>query len=127
MSKRRHSDSRFAWLMASLAGTLILASPRQAVAAQEQTLSGTYSQRVKDYFSYEKPEKGRAEYESAVVVNGQRYVIDGVSIGKTTNRVPGNVPFRPNMQFEPNLVSTSPSPSVTGHIQIDYIAIWVPA
>lgn len=70
------------------------------------------------------------DYECAWTPGGVvQYWIDGVSIGTTPcPSVPS--PLHCNMQFETQLVYTTagiPDPSVTGHVYIDRLALWVPA
>jgi hypothetical protein len=51
--------------------------------------------------------------------------LDGVSIGRTTYRIP-NTPMHLVMQFETQLTSTKPDPAVSGYVEIDYLRVWVP-
>lgn len=52
------------------------------------------------------------------------FFIDGKSIGKSTNRVP-NTAMHLVMQFETALGGAPvPDPSVSGHVQIDRLAVW---
>lgn len=54
------------------------------------------------------------------------FFLDGQSIGKTTDRVM-TVAAHHNEQFETWTNGVMPDPSVSGHVQIDYIRIWKPA
>lgn len=51
------------------------------------------------------------------------FFIDGVSIGKSTTRVP-NTPMHLVMQFESALDGGARDPSVSGHVQLDYLRVW---
>lgn len=55
------------------------------------------------------------------------FFMDGVSIGKSTSRVPYTA-MHANLQFETQLDGGRPipSPSVDGHVYVDRVAIWVP-
>jgi hypothetical protein len=52
-----------------------------------------------------------------------QFFLDGVSIGKSTYRVPKTA-MHLNMQFETQVSGGAPSNSVSGHIQIDRLAVW---
>jgi hypothetical protein len=58
-------------------------------------------------------------------VRGQRveFFIDGVSIGRSTNRVPIG-PMHLVMQFETQLSTTPPDPSVSGFVEIDDLRVF---
>ena len=51
--------------------------------------------------------------------------LDGVSIGRTTYRIP-NTPMHLVMQFETNLTMTPPDPAVSGYVEVDYLKVWAP-
>jgi hypothetical protein len=51
------------------------------------------------------------------------FIIDGVSIGHSINRVPTSA-MHLNMQFETQLSGGAPADSVSGNIQIDRLAVW---
>lgn len=53
------------------------------------------------------------------------FFVDGVSIGKSTSRVP-NTPMRWQFQFETSLSGIVPSASTSGNVQLDYVLIAVP-
>ena len=57
-----------------------------------------------------------------------KFFLDGTQVGVTqTSRVP-NTAMHFNLQFETSTGGApSPSSSVTGHIEIDRVAIWVPS
>lgn len=55
-----------------------------------------------------------------------QFFVDGVSIGKSTSRVP-NTPMRWQFQFETSLSGIIPDPATSGYVEIDYFKIWVPA
>lgn len=73
------------------------------------------------------------DYECAWTADGDvEYFLDGVSIGSTPTpaAIDGTLPLHCNMQFETQLVYSTagiPSPSVSGHVYIDRLALWVPA
>lgn len=51
------------------------------------------------------------------------FFLDGVSIGKTTERIPTTA-MHANFQFETWTNGTIPDSSVAGHVQIDWIRLW---
>jgi hypothetical protein len=51
------------------------------------------------------------------------FLIDGVSIGKSTSNVP-NTPMHLVMQFETNLTWTLPDPAVQGYVEIENLKVW---
>lgn len=51
------------------------------------------------------------------------FYLDGVSIGRSTDRVPTSA-MHLVMQFETQLGGGAPSNSVSGHVQIDHLAVW---
>jgi hypothetical protein len=51
------------------------------------------------------------------------FFLDGVSIGKSTRRVP-STPMHFNLQFETQLSGGAPADHVSGHVQVDRVAIW---
>jgi len=51
------------------------------------------------------------------------FFLDGVSIGRSTARVPSG-PMHLDLQFETQLSGGAPANSVSGHIQIDYVRVW---
>lgn len=52
-----------------------------------------------------------------------RFILDGVTIGTSTSRVP-NTPMRWVIQSEGNLGGASIAPSTTGYIEFDWICAW---
>ena len=52
--------------------------------------------------------------------------LDGRLLGKATKRIP-TTPMHHNEQFETWTNGQLPDPTVAGHVQIDYIRMWVPA
>jgi hypothetical protein len=53
------------------------------------------------------------------------FFLDGKSIGRSTSRVPSTA-MHLSMQFETRLSGGAPSSSVSGHIEIDRLAVWTP-
>jgi hypothetical protein len=53
------------------------------------------------------------------------FFLDGVSIGRSTNRVPKTA-MHLSMQFETQVSGGAPSSTVSGHVQIDRLSVWVP-
>lgn len=51
------------------------------------------------------------------------FILDGRVIGRSTNRIP-NTPMHWVLQTETSLSATPPAPSVQGHVQIDWVAVW---
>lgn len=55
-----------------------------------------------------------------------KFILDGVVIGDSTSRVPSSkMSWR--IQTETWLGATPPDPATEGHVQIDWVAVWVPA
>ena len=54
------------------------------------------------------------------------FFLDGVSIGKSTSRVP-ETPMHLVLQFETQLTQVKPDPSVSGYVEVDHLTLWVPA
>lgn len=52
-----------------------------------------------------------------------QFFLDGVSLGRTTDRVP-NTPMRWQIQNETRIVSSPPPTSSSGHVTIDWVAVW---
>lgn len=68
-------------------------------------------------------------WHTAVVewVSGVRctFWLDGVKIGESTSRVP-NTPMHWVIQTETQLSGGAPADSVAGHVQLDWVAVYVP-
>lgn len=67
-----------------------------------------------------------ADWHTAVIEwapNRVEFFLDGVSIGKATNRVP-NTPMRWVIQTETAIDGTTPADSAAGHVYVDWVAIW---
>ncbi len=54
------------------------------------------------------------------------FFLDGVSIGKSTARVPAT-PMHLVMQFETQLTAEKPAASTSGYVEIDYLTVSVPS
>jgi beta-glucanase (GH16 family) len=54
------------------------------------------------------------------------FILDGQVVGSATTRIP-NTPMHWVLQTETQLDETHPSPSATGHVQIDWVAVYRPA
>jgi hypothetical protein len=52
-----------------------------------------------------------------------RFLLDGVEIGRTTERIP-NTAMHWVIQTETMITSVMPSPAVAGNVQIDWVAAW---
>lgn len=67
-----------------------------------------------------------SEWHTAVIEwapDGCEFFLDGVSIGKTTQRIP-NTPMRWIIQTETAIDGTSPTDNAEGHVYLDWVAIW---
>jgi hypothetical protein len=54
------------------------------------------------------------------------YILDGVTIGVSTSRVP-NTPMHWILQTETSLSGVMPDASTRGNVQVDWVAIWAPS
>lgn len=54
-----------------------------------------------------------------------RFLLDGKTVGTSTSRIP-NTPMHWVIQTETALSGGAPSDSAEGHVQIDWVAVWVP-
>jgi hypothetical protein len=58
--------------------------------------------------------------------NDLRFILDGVTIGHSTSRVP-NTPMHWVLQTETDVDGAAPAASAQGHVQVDWVAVYTPA
>jgi len=67
-----------------------------------------------------------SDWHTAVIEwtpDGCEFFLDGVSIGKATQRIP-NTPMRWVIQTETAIDGTAPPDGAEGHVYLDWVAIW---
>ncbi|MEI6622988.1 MAG: glycoside hydrolase family 16 protein, partial [Actinomycetes bacterium] len=65
-------------------------------------------------------------YETAWSPGKVEFFVDGVSIGSSTTNVPTTA-MHWVLQMETQISSTAPPTTAQGHVQIDWVKVYVPA
>ncbi|MEI6621628.1 MAG: carbohydrate-binding protein [Actinomycetes bacterium] len=79
-----------------------------------------------DYFNTRVDPTAWHVYETAWSPGKVEFFVDGVSIGSSTTNVPTNA-MHWVLQMETQISSVAPSTTAQGHVQIDWVKVYVPA